>query len=169
MKDLITYINETLKQSQSDYINETLVYSGKHTEFVDAILEFENEILILRRANYMKNFKGCWCLPGGAVNKNDEDIKTSIIREIKEETGIELTYVESERMKELFEYKYENKNITHVFYVRLETKPEVKLSKEHSKFEWINFETEIPGNHKWVPELFNILQQWELKNTNENT
>lgn len=152
MKDLTTYINETL------------VYTGKYTEFVDAVLESDGKILILRRANYMKNFKSCWCLPGGNVDNKDNDLKSSIIREIKEETGIELTYVEQERLKEMFEYKYENGNVTHLFYVKLETTPEIKISKEHSKFEWIDFENEIPGNHKWVPELFNILQKWEQEN-----
>ena len=74
--------------SLEDYImiNEDVM---KH--YVDAIMIFENNVLILRRANYMRKFRSLWGFVGGSIDKKDKDSKEAIIREIKEETQIELT------------------------------------------------------------------------------
>ena len=65
----------------TEYITES------STQFTDIIVECNNEILLLRRANYMKRFGGKWCLPGGHIDKQ-ETSKTAILRELKEETNI---------------------------------------------------------------------------------
>ncbi len=44
------------------------------------------EVLLIERGS--PPFKGCWALPGGFIGM-DESLDESIIRELKEETGIE--------------------------------------------------------------------------------
>ena len=161
MKRLTTYITEALDGTRMKYV-------GKNSEFVDAIIENQNgEILILRRANYMKNFRTCWSIVGGAIDKNDKDSKEAIIREIKEETGIELSFNEQNNMIKLFDYTYKNGNNTEVYYVKLDSDYDIKISREHSKYEWIDFSQEKIDARKWVPEAFNILQKWEESSINE--
>ena len=161
MKSLYEHITEALDGSK-------MTYSGKNQEFVDVILQnTEGKILILRRANYMKNFRTCWGVIGGAVENKDKTHKDAAIRETFEETGYELSFIEQNNMKHLFDYTYKDGNISHVYLVKLESEINVKISKEHSKYEWIDFSEEKIDERKWMPEVFNILQKWEQTPVNE--
>ena len=53
---------------------------------ITAIIEGEKRILLTRRA--INPFKGLWCLPGGHIEKY-EPVQDAIIREVKEEVGLE--------------------------------------------------------------------------------
>ena len=145
-----------------------MTYSGKKGEFVDVILQnTEGKILILRRANYMKNFRTCWGVIGGSVDTKDNTHKDAAIRETREETGYELSFMEQNNMKHLFDYTYNNGNISHVYFVKLESDINVKISREHSKYESVDFSEEKIDDRKWMPEVFNILQKWEQTPINE--
>jgi 8-oxo-dGTP diphosphatase len=65
---------------------------GKHVKFggrtVAAIIEFpDNRILLVKRGTVV--FKGYWALPGGRVDPG-ETVEQTVVREIKEETGLEV-------------------------------------------------------------------------------
>ena len=161
MKSLYKHIAEALDGSK-------MTYSGKKGEFVDVILQnTEGKILILRRANYMQNFRTCWGVIGGSVDAKDKTHKDAAIRETREETGYELSFMEQNNMKHLFDYTYKNGNISHVYFVKLESDINVKISREHSKYEWVDFSEEKIDDRKWMPEVFNILQKWEQTPINE--
>ena len=49
------------------------------------------KLLLIRRGNYP--YKGCWALPGGFVNI-EEDVRQSAQRELQEETGVSGIYIE---------------------------------------------------------------------------
>jgi 8-oxo-dGTP diphosphatase len=49
--------------------------------------EWRTEILLIKRKN--EPFKGCWAFPGGFVDKFEEPV-AACVREVKEETGIDL-------------------------------------------------------------------------------
>ena len=161
MKSLYKHIAEALDGSK-------MTYSGKKGEFVDVILQnTEGKILILRRANYMQNFRTCWGVIGGSVDAKDKTHKDAAIRETREETGYELSFMEQNNMKHLFDYTYKNGNISHVYFAKLESDINVKISREHSKYEWVDFSEEKIDDRKWMPEVFNILQKWEQTPINE--
>lgn len=65
---------------------------GKYVKFggrtVAAIIEFpDNRILLVKRGTVV--FKGYWALPGGRVDPG-ETVEQTVVREIKEETGLEV-------------------------------------------------------------------------------
>ena len=54
----------------------------------DAIIEIEGKILLIKRGK--DPYKNYWALPGGHV-EFDETVEESVIREVKEETGLTVT------------------------------------------------------------------------------
>jgi mutator protein MutT len=69
-------------------------FSGKTAA---AIIEFpDNKILLIKRAT--KVFRGFWALPGGRVEPQ-ETVSEAVVREVREETGLEVEIV-----KKLGEY-----------------------------------------------------------------
>jgi 8-oxo-dGTP diphosphatase len=57
---------------------------------VDAIILYEGRLILVRRGN--EPFKGGLALPGGFVEK-DETVEQAVVRESKEETGLDTEIV----------------------------------------------------------------------------
>ena len=82
-------------------------YTGKTST---AIIHYEpNKILLIKRNTVP--FKGYWALPGGRVDPG-ETVEQTIVREVKEETGLDVTierkigeYIE-QGVKDGVEYEY---------------------------------------------------------------
>ena len=146
----------------TDWINEN---KGEIKHYVDGILVSEDEkILVLRRANYMKNFGGQWGFVGGSVDKKDKNNKEAIIREIEEETKIKLTFNEQQKMKAIDKQEHENNGSvvsdTEYWLIKLESNPDVKISREHSKYEWIDADTFKNKTFKFMPDVFHYIQKY---------
>ena len=146
----------------TDWINEN---RGEIKHYVDGILVSDDEkILILRRANYMKNFGGQWGFVGGSVDKKDKNNKEAIIREIEEETKIKLTFNEQQKMKAIDKQEHENNGSvvsdTEYWLIKLESNPDVKISREHSKYEWIDADTFKNKTFKFMPDVFHYIQKY---------
>lgn len=59
-------------------------------------LDIENrslKVLLIERGREKEPFYGSWALPGGFI-RMDEDLDTSVKRELEEETGLQLAYLE---------------------------------------------------------------------------
>jgi len=135
--------------------------------YVDGILiNPDNEILILQRANYLKNFRGQWGFVGGSVDKEDNSNKDAIIREIKEETGIELNDHEKENMKsyEIHEHlggpnDEEVVSDTEYWIIRLDEKYDIKISKEHQRYKWVDSESFKEKQGKYMPDVYHYIEK----------
>jgi len=147
----------------TDWINEN---RGEIKHYVDGIIVSEDDkILLLRRSNYMKKFPSCWGFVGGSVDKNDKNNKEAIIREIEEETGIELTFNEKHHMKNVDKQDHENNegtiiSDTEYWLIKLESNPDVKISREHSKYEWVGPDELKAHNRKFMPDVFQYIQKY---------
>ena len=145
-------LDKILQESIQESQDEPLKYSN-----IILLNPEEDSVLILRRANYMKNFRGMYGFPGGRIDIKDKDSKEAAIRELKEETGIELTWNEVHKCKKYDTIKNEDGSISDYWITTLETTPEIKLSKEHAGYEWFNDKSKKP--HKWMPDIFQIIQK----------
>lgn len=104
-------------------------------EVVSCFLENEGKILLLHRQNH-KPQGNTWGVPAGKVDEGEE-ISESIIREIKEETGIKIQNKDIIYDTKLY-VKYNDYDfIYHIYSSSLDKKQEVNINlKEHKNFKW---------------------------------
>lgn len=118
---------------------------------VAAIIVKGDEILLEKRA--IEPFKGTWVLPGGHVEKN-EDLEKAVIREVKEETGLEFFDINFVRQfPEVFpEIRWEG--IVYVFAG--DARGELKKDNESSEVKFVKLdkikELELGFDHKRIIE-----------------
>lgn len=121
-------------------------------EVVGCFLEHEGEFLILQRQDH-KPQGGTWGLPSGKVEK-DESLLNAIIRETKEETGFDLIDKEVNYFKK-FIVRYDDYDfIYHIFYLKIDSKPEVILEENgHKGFKWVKPEISLSD--------YNLIQDFD--------
>jgi 8-oxo-dGTP pyrophosphatase MutT (NUDIX family) len=140
----------------------------KVRHYVDAIMvNSDDELLLLQRAGYVKPFGGKWAFVGGSIDEKDKSPKDALIREIKEETGIELTFNEKHTMEYFGKENHmggqndeEVVSDTEYFIVKLETKPEIKISREHARYKWFDQESIKEKQGKCIPDVFHYIQRY---------
>ena len=134
------------------------------------IFNKEGKVLILQRSKDEDVFPEIWELPSGK-REFFEDSQSSLIREIKEETG--LSKIKIIIPFYVFEYKVEKqeeiRDTTQInFLVKLLEDEEIKLSKEHQNFAWIS-KDEIEkyklseATKKSILRVFELLEEANLK------
>ena len=99
----------------------------------------QQKVLVLKRSKKEKFHTGAYDLPGGHMDKG-ESVAECLKREIKDETGLE---VEVGDMLSIREYPKEHEmfdKIKALRFIAYYKGGEVKLSEEHSEFEWLTFD-----------------------------
>ena len=135
-----------------------IVESQTNKKFTDVIIECDNNLLLLRRANYIKNFGGKWCLPGGHVDKN-ETSKTAILRELAEETAIQLDNVNF-----LTTFIYNTGESCDVYYEILTNKPTIHISIEHAQYKWVPLNEIHTYKNKFAGETYKLIEKYIERN-----
>ena len=128
-----------------------LIYNNKPNNFnpafevVSCFIEYNGEILLLKRQIH-KPQPNTYGVPAGKVEKN-ENLIDAIIREVKEETNIELDINNIEFFKTKYVVYDEYAFTYHSFHYDLVNKPKVKINEEeHQEYMWITPEESLNLN-----------------------
>ncbi len=102
------------------------------------IIDNNHHYLLLHRSNH-PTFGTDPDLPGGTIEEGESQLQ-AMVREVDEEAGI---IVHESDAKLLYEGTSYSRHNTHysLYVVTLKNRPEVKLSWEHSSYEWLDHKT----------------------------
>ena len=119
------------------------VYSSKPKEFsadiisCACVVKFNEKILFLKKSPG-KWSENLWGIPCGKADVN-ENINSTMARELKEEIGYETPSLGLQYLGKLFVVQNEGiRNLHHVFYYETKKIISVALSKEHVNYKWIS-------------------------------
>jgi bifunctional NMN adenylyltransferase/nudix hydrolase len=122
----------------------------------DVLLKRGNDVLLIKRKNYPQ--KGSWALVGGFLNKN-ESILNCAIRELKEETSIDIPdYCLKMMVKSVKVFDHPNRDergrtVTHAHFIEIpfDLIPNLKAADDAEEFKWVNINSldsrEIYADH----------------------
>jgi 8-oxo-dGTP diphosphatase len=104
---------------------------------VKAFIIKENKILIIKRSDKDTEKPNTWEVPGGRLEENEDPI-LGLIRETKEETGLDIKVLEPITVRHFT--RDDGIEITMTEYLCEPLTNDIKLSDEHSDYEWISIE-----------------------------
>ena len=128
---------------------------------VTCLLEYSGKLLILKRSDKVRTYKGLWGGVAGYVEENEVPYETAV-KEIEEEVGIEkgdIRLIKKSDPVEFTDY-YDGRKydwIIYPFLFAIEKKDKVKIDWEHTEFRWF-FPSEIE-NYNTVPHLKEIISK----------
>ena len=101
----------------------------------------DRKLLILKRSNMVRTYKGLWGGVAGYVEKNEEPYETAL-KEIREETGLGkkdvklIKQIESVNFTDFYEgVRYDWKIFPFLF--KTDNKSKIHINWEHSEYRWI--------------------------------
>lgn len=125
------------------------------------------KLLLLQFPGLRKEWENKWSLPGGLLEMN-EDTKTALLREIREETGLKVKIMKVVAIGDLrfqsFIFKDGRKldaRIVQIGYLCKYKNGDVQISNEHKNFNWIEknkikLENITPDSKDLIKEFLNI-------------
>lgn len=115
------------------------------------VIEHGGKFLLIKRSETEKNYPGLWAPTGGRAEIGETMVET-IRREVREETGLEIT----NEAAFLNSYCF-GKTVAAAFLVRA-TGSQVKLGDELTDYKWISSEEEL----KELPFIAGIQHHYRL-------
>lgn len=111
--------------------------------------EEELKVLLIQRGN--EPFKGCWAFPGGFMDM-DETTEQCAIRELKEETGLDVTGVQQLGCYSKVDRDPRGRTLTVVYLAIIDEAKDVKGLDDATKAEWfpINNLPELAFDHNSI-------------------
>lgn len=107
------------------------------TDVSTIFVEVDKHVLLLKRS-HKEDQPDTWCIPGGKKEGEEKPLEV-LLRELKEETQIDL----SQSHVEYYGHRYARipgwDYLLHLFRINLQQRPTVVISsKEHSEYKWVS-------------------------------
>jgi len=105
-----------------------------------AVIEHNGKYLVLKRAPQSKHWPLHWDFPGGKLDPGETN-EQALVREVKEETGMDVqsfTYVDTFVI-------IDGKTYTQAVFIVVPKTLDVRLSRDHSAYEWMTKEELLHG------------------------
>lgn len=129
-----------MEQDNQESIISSTPFAGFNSKATAscAYLCSEGEFLFLCRSqnSSFTSWIGKWSVPGGKL-EGMETLHQGLIRELKEETGIDIKEQEILSSKTFYVRNERNDYILHNFFIKLNQRPLVHLNSEHTQFKWL--------------------------------
>lgn len=105
---------------------------------VGGVIIHEGKVLIIQRASDDDVYPNLWEVPSGK-REHFEKVSDTVLREVKEETGLNTEIVKIVgAFNFVIEKPEETRDVTQInFLLKLAGESDVKLSNEHQNFAWI--------------------------------
>ena len=116
---------------------------------VTGIVRYKDKFLILKKSSDDRNYPDKWSFCAGFV-KEFEPGEDTVIREIKEETGLDAKILKKGDIIKVIDKEKGKKWVVAVYLCKVE-KEEVKLCHENSEFRWVS--ADEFKNYDFVPGL----------------
>ena len=113
---------------------------------VECLILHAGKVLLMKRSETSKKFPGYWIGPGGKVDE-DEDYLSAAIREVREETGVEVSQ-ENIKLKVMAIGQHLDRKETYIvlyFLITLNDYQDTKNSEE-GKVSWIPIDEALKMN-----------------------
>jgi 8-oxo-dGTP pyrophosphatase MutT (NUDIX family) len=130
-------------------------------QVVTCLLEYDGKILLLKRSNLVKTYRGLWGGVAGYIEKLEDPYETAI-KEISEEVGVSLDALTLRKKGNPLQISdtYEGRRydwIVYPFLFHIEDKKLIRIDWEHEKYQWV-----LPSEVKkldTVPGLDEVVAQ----------
>jgi len=123
---------------------------GRTLFSIAAVIEGKDNTILLMREGDLP-YRDCWVVPGGYL-KPDETVKQAVVREVKEETGLEV--IPKELLGLYDDFLSEEEPTHHIIaaYRAMVIGGRVIFTREATKYAWMNPEEVIKSDD--VPDVF---------------
>jgi len=99
---------------------------------VEAVIVIDDKLLFLKRNN--EPAKGEWWFPGGRIHKG-ESLEQALSREIKEETGLQVT---NHKLVNVYSRVFPQRHDITIVYLCKCKENKITLNQEHSEYRYSN-------------------------------
>lgn len=106
---------------------------------VRIIIHRQDHLLIVKRSSSSHTRAGEWEIPGGRVDSN-ENYEQAVMRETKEETGIDIITSKQLKFVKSEQYKVGEESRIVVYFAYECDTDEVQLSSEHDDYSWVSID-----------------------------